>query len=57
MRVTQLLNKKFPKRRQYENTYPIPFQDVLPIELRDRVSNKVRKDKSKLTHILIVEAL
>ena len=46
MKISQFLcTRRWPKRRQYEGTYPIPFQDVLSIELRNRVSLKDRKDE------------
>ncbi|XP_034230152.1 uncharacterized protein LOC117638992 [Thrips palmi] len=59
MRVTQVLNlrKRVPVRRQYECSYPIPFQALHPLELGDRytnlqANNEARPCVSQLTVLL-----
>lgn len=56
MRVTQVLNikKKIPVRRQYEISYPIPFQALHPLELQDRFLTHKSNDEGILNQSAVL---
>ncbi|XP_026272030.1 uncharacterized protein LOC113202150 [Frankliniella occidentalis] len=48
MRVTQVLNKRYPTRKQYEHSYAfIPFQDLYPLSLKDRYEAQQTSDSAR----------
>ncbi|KAK3929921.1 Coiled-coil-helix-coiled-coil-helix domain-containing protein 1 [Frankliniella fusca] len=47
MRATQVLNRRWAIRLQYEQSYNIPFQDLHPLALKDRYEVGQRSDSGR----------